>query len=350
MKIPIFLLFSMFKIYIQLYERGQVYRCNDGSYVDEQCLTHEKIGQVDFFWLKKCKGAKVCIKLPYYGGMAGVCSIKVRSHYDGESCQKDNKCTSKRCVNSKCKGLEEESRCEPGLGQCQKGFVCRKNTTKSTFHQCLLPIGNGNDCEDYINMTEVDDGFINVSYSKYYLPENNVCGLDYVCSKKCVQIHSIVNSGNSTHPLACASGTLLFTSNRVYNTCVSYPTANNTCKQKDGKYVCEDIKVNGYNGTVVLDCLKTSQGAYWCPTVAISNAFDEWYSEWFSYYENQEDTNLEAYRYTANKKSVNELFFRYKYFGLITDADECSYDYFWKNNFSMKLKISVFIFILIFLF
>lgn len=65
MKIPIFLLFSMFKIYIQLYERGQVYRCNDGSYVDEQCLTHEKIGQVDFFWLKKCKGAKVCIKLPY---------------------------------------------------------------------------------------------------------------------------------------------------------------------------------------------------------------------------------------------------------------------------------------------
>ena len=50
MKIPIFLLFSIFKIYIQVNERGQVYRCNDGSYVDEQCLTHEKIGQVDFFW------------------------------------------------------------------------------------------------------------------------------------------------------------------------------------------------------------------------------------------------------------------------------------------------------------
>jgi hypothetical protein len=70
-------------------------------------------------------------------------------------------------------------------------------------------------------MEEEDDGFINVKYSKYYLPENNVCGLDYVCSKKCVQIHSIVNSGNSTHPLACASGTLLITSDRVYNICVS---------------------------------------------------------------------------------------------------------------------------------
>jgi hypothetical protein len=346
MKIPIFLLFSMFKIYIQLHERGQVYRCNDGSYVDEQCLTHEKIGQVDFFWLKKCKGAKVCIKLPYYGEMAGVCSIKVRSHYDGESCQKDNKCTSKRCVNSKCKGLEEESRCQPGLGQCQKGFVCRKKTTNSTFHQCLSPIVRTENCKGLIDILKVDDGFIDYEYSQYYLPENNVCELGYVCNEICIPIHSIGNGGTATNPLACSSGTIYSNSNK----CVIYPNANNTCTQKNGKYVCENIFLDGYDGNVTIDCLKTSQGAYWCPTSAISIAFDEWYSEWFSYSENQDDTNIEAYRYTANKKSVNELFFRYKYFGLITDADECSYDYFWKNNFSMKLKISVFIFILIFLF
>jgi hypothetical protein len=119
------------------------------------------------------------------------------------------------------------------------------------------------------------------------------------------------------------------------------PSTKCTIEEKNGKYVCENIFLDGYDGNVTIDCLKTSQGAYWCPTSAISIAFDEWYSEWFSYSENQDDTNIEAYRYTANKKSVNELFFRYKYFGLITDADECAYDYFWKNSSSRKLGFSI---------
>ena len=131
MKILIFFIISILKIYICVVVRGSVYKCHDNSYRDEQCLTHEKLGDVEFFWVRKCKGSKVCVKLPYYGNMTGVCSIKVRSHYDGETCQKNNKCTSGICNGNKCKGFIDGHRCQPGLGQCKKGKVCKKNTSSN---------------------------------------------------------------------------------------------------------------------------------------------------------------------------------------------------------------------------
>ena len=343
MKIQLFFIISILKIYIYAIERDPVYRCHDNPYRDEQCLTHEKLGDVDFYWVRKCKGAKVCVKLPYYGNMTGVCSIKVRSHYDGETCQKNNKCTSGICNNNKCKGFDDGHRCQPGLGQCKKGKVCRFNNKDDTFHICTHPIGGGEQCEGFIKYNTDDNDYFNNNDKSYYLPENNICELGYVCSNtKCTLIHSIDNRGTSTNPLACTSGAI------YNNTCITYPPSNNTCQNNN---TCS-ITLTGINGQQTVPCLKTSKGAYWCPTSAINLAFTDWYNEWLSKRKDNTDTNLEAYRYTANKKSVNELFFRYKYFGLITDADECAYDYFWKNNSSKKLEFSIIIIIitLVFLF
>ena len=342
MKIPILFLLSLFNISIQSEERGEIYRCNDGSYIDEQCLTHERIGKININWIKKCKGSKVCIKLPYYGGMAGVCSIKVRPHYDGESCQKNNKCTSGICENSKCKGFSDNQNCQPGLGQCKKGKACRKenNENKTDYHYCLDPIKEHDDCDGLIKENIEKDGLLESNYSKYFFPENNICELGSVCSNsKCVKIGSINENSEATNPLACASGTFVYNSTKNIGKCLTFPQNNNTCYLNKTKYVCN---INN----IEIDCLKTSKGAHWCPTYAITTAFNEWLAEWTKRRKEQEDTVLEAYRYTANKKSVNELFFRYKLFGLITDADECAYDYFWKNNFSQKLSVSMFIFIL----
>ncbi len=340
MKIPILFLLSLFNISIQSEERGEIYRCNDGSYIDEQCLTHERIGKININWIKKCKGSKVCIKLPYYGGMAGVCSIKVRPHYDGESCQKNNKCTSGICENSKCKGFSDNQNCQPGLGQCKKGKVCRKDIGVNSY-RCLDPIEEGGDCGGLIKENEEKDGLLESNYSKYFLPENNICELDCVCSNStCVKIGSIDDKHHATNPLACKSGSFINNSTNNLTICLTFPQNNNTCTLNEKKkYVCN---INGN----VIDCFKTSKGAHWCPTSAITTAFNEWLAEWTKRKKEEKDTVLEAYRYTANKKSVNELFFRYKFFGLITDADECAYDYFWKNNFSQKLSVSMFIFIL----
>ena len=63
-----------------------------------------------------------------------------------------------------------------------------------------------------------------------------------------------------------------------------------------------------------------------------------------------EDANYEAYRYTRNKKKINEAFFRYTHYAWISDADECAYDYFWKNNSSNNLKVSIMILIFTILF
>ena len=103
-----------------------VYMCHDDPFKDEQCLKRETLGSNDFVWVRKCKGAKVCVGLPYYGRIIGACSIKVRPHYDGESCANGNKCGSGICDGTKCKGLNPNIKCEVGLGQCKKGYLCRQ--------------------------------------------------------------------------------------------------------------------------------------------------------------------------------------------------------------------------------
>ncbi len=120
-----YILFSLFLLCTQ---REEIYMCHDDPFIDEQCMKKEKIGENTFIWLRKCKGSKVCADLPYYGGITGSCIIKVRSHYDGESCANGNKCTSGNCDGSKCIGKDEGIQCEPGLGQCKKGLLCRKKT------------------------------------------------------------------------------------------------------------------------------------------------------------------------------------------------------------------------------
>ena len=93
-----------------------VYMCHDDPFKDEQCMKKEKIGSNTFYWLRKCKGSKVCVRLPYYGGIIGSCSIKVRSHYDGESCANGNKCTSGVCDGTKRIGKNKSQNCKVGLG------------------------------------------------------------------------------------------------------------------------------------------------------------------------------------------------------------------------------------------
>ena len=125
---------------ISISGRGPIYMCHDDPFIDEQCLKAESIGGNNFVWLRKCKGSKVCVRLPYYGGITGSCIIKVRSHYDGESCANGNKCTSGVCDGTKCIGKDQGLQCEPGLGQCKKGLLCRKVSTTSSIYTCEAPI------------------------------------------------------------------------------------------------------------------------------------------------------------------------------------------------------------------
>ena len=78
--------------------------------------------------------------------------------------------------------------------------------------------------------------------------------------------------------------------------------------------------------------------------------FDKWREEWGKKNIKEEDAIYEAYRYTKNKKKINEAFFRYINAPFIGDADECAYDYLWKQNSSSSLKFSLMILVLALLF
>ena len=55
---------------------------------------------------------------------------------------------------------------------------------------------------------------------------------------------------------------------------------------------------------------------------------------------NSNKTNIEAYRYTRNNKKINKLFFNYTHFGWLVDADECAFDYLWKNSKGNWIKVT----------
>ena len=307
-----------------------VYMCHDDPFKDEQCMKTEKLGSNTFYWVRKCKGAKVCVDLPYYGGIIGACSIKVRTHYDGESCANGNKCGSGICDGTKCKGLNPGLHCEVGLGQCKKGYLCRStaddNGDATGNFTCQPPLADGAKCSGF-SYSLLDSSDFTIYDSRLFDPAFNPCGQKHVCSRKasssptCVEIASIDNDVAATNPLACKSGYL------------------------DNSNICKD----GPNSATHLT-LKTAKGAVFNYYKNITDHFKAWKEEWDKKNIKDDDFIYEAYRYTKNKKKINEAFFKYTHSGWIADADECAYDYLWKQESASSLKFSLMILILALLF
>jgi hypothetical protein len=286
----------------------------------------EELGTNTFYWLKKCKGAQVCVELPYYNGYTiGACSIKVRSHYDGESCANGNKCTSGVCDGTKCKGKAQDQRCEPGLGQCKKGLLCRLKDTNAAYTSCQPPIDNDKECTGLYPKEDPTDPSSDTLDSEYPLvPAYNPCKLGYVCSvndnadgkKYCVKIGNLDNGKSVTNQLACKSG----------------------LEQGD-----ECVAKLSYTKT-------TSLGAEYEIGENTTKAFNEWLSEVGDNNMKDEDAIYEAYRYTRNKKKVNKAWFIYTENAFVRDADECAFDYKWKQSSSNYIQFSLIILIFTLLF
>ena len=305
---------------ISILSRDEVILCSDDGFKDEQCMKKEKLGSNTFKWVKKCKGAQVCVDLPYYGGIIGACSIKVRSHYDRESCANDNKCTSGVCDGTKCKGKTQHQNCQPGLGQCKKGLLCRKHNSTSTYPSCQPAIANGQDCTYAINRAYFDE------------PALNPCVLDNVCDGTCKLIGSVDAGIEVLNPLACKSG---------------YGKKDDP--DTPTKYTC--VTLNDQTSDSDKEELITSKGAIIKTDKNLTDMFDAWKKEVSDSKKlDDEDAIYEAYRYTRNKKKVNKAWFIYTHYGEVYDTDDCTFDYLWKQNNGNTLKYSLMIFALILLF
>ena len=311
-------------LFVSIYCGRTVYMCHDDPFKDEQCMKRETLGTNTFVWVRKCKGAKVCVSLPYYGEIIGACSIKVRSHYDGEACANGNKCTSGICGGTKCKGLNPGIKCERGLGQCQKGYLCRRDVASdgsiSGAFTCQRPLDNGAKCGNSNAYPSFD-------------PSRNVCKLGYICSvintadPTCIEIGKQSDGTIVSNAMACDSGIMDYNDNK----CVSDPL---------GKSPVADTNFDG----------TTSRGGTFTNYKNVTQMFHDWRDEQKANNLKDEDANYEAYRYTRNKKKINKLFFQYTNAPWVEDADECAFDYMWKQNSSNSLKFSLMILVLALLF
>ena len=331
------LLTSLLSIFILpiIKSRGTVYQCGDSSYADEQCLFQETLGDVNFIWVRKCKGAKVCLQLPYYNKIIGACNIKVRTHYDNEPCANNNKCTSGICDGTKCKGYDVGHSCIMGLGQCKRGLVCRFNSINDDIATCQSPVGSGGSCIHPSNadMTIKDDetSIYGSTYS-FFVPWYNPCDLDLICntnsidftSRKtgtCTSIVSVPDGTVVNNPILCSSGVL----NLSNGQCISISTSeSDTCNDLNDKPSCQ----------------LSSKGAYSLLNSSITTAVGNWRDQLKDNEKDSSKTNIEAYRYTRNNKKINKLFFNYTHLGWLVDADDCAFDYLWKNSKGNWIKVT----------
>ena len=293
--------------------RGTVYLCGDSSYADEQCMTRETLGDIEFIWVRKCKGSKVCLTLPYYDKIIGACNVKVRTHYDGESCLNDNKCSTRICDGSKCKGYQEGHACVPGLAQCEKGLVCTYDDTSSKIAICKQPIEADQNCVIYSTdeMSIKDDEYsLYGNENSFFVPWYNPCGLNYACDSGdipnstrqngiCKELGSI-SSAKASNPLLCSTGT--------------YSDKNGTCGNPSSSS-CNTSFTSFSDNNSTIGCMISSKGVLLFQNDSVANEFEDWLSLSKAHKKKQEDQILEAYRYTRNNKKINEKFFRYTHYG-----------------------------------
>ena len=319
--------------------------CHDDPFKDEQCMKKETLGTNTFYWVRKCKGAKVCVELPYYSGIIGACSIKVRSHYDGEACANGNKCTSGICDGTKCKGLNPGIKCEVGLGQCQKGYLCMATSSSSRSYKCQKPLSKDDDCTGRVPLGSSSSNSLYDGDPDLFNPAYNPCKLGLVCattgtstSPKCIEIGSVNDNTRVSNPLACKTGFVKLVQEDYDRNSEEYRTKYYSCATPSDDMTGTNLE--SY----------TSKGAAFTKFANITTAFNAWLNEWKKKDLKDEDANYEAYRYTKNKKKINEAFYKYVYAPFVQDADECAYDYMWKQNSSNSLKFSLMILVLALLF
>ena len=225
-----------------------------------------------------------------------------------------------------------------GLGQCERGTVCRYTSINEEISTCQPPVGNGNDCiiPSSKEMTIKDDE-TSIYGSKYsfFVPWYNPCDLDLICfnatidlenhnktSGTCESLTLKKNSGEVVNnPMLCSSGFFNITDHK----CMDLPAESSFCDPINGGITCQ----------------LTSKGANYNLNKGLTDTFDEWKKQLEDNEKNSNKTNIEAYRYTRNNKKINKLFFNYTHYGWISDADECAFDYMWKNSNGNWIKVTL---------
>ena len=111
----------------------------------------------------------------------------------------------------------KEFKCEPGLGQCKKGLLCRDtfNSDKSDIiriYTCQDPINPGEKCGGLGGFNLNNDGDYIFDAAAYLDPGFNNCTLGYTCvdptninnnNAVCVRIGSLEVDDTSGNSLAC---------------------------------------------------------------------------------------------------------------------------------------------------
>lgn len=365
MKLKILISFFLF---IQHINTVTIYQCSKYLLTTNQCLNKwvDEFGIIHAD-LSDCGVNQYCQELTekevIEGNSIGVCIKNYKYLYSGDKCNKHFDCASHRCENNICFGFKYGALCEPKKYQCDNNLVCKKSIEKSAFdnnktvYRCsnLSKINETCENDDECDVNLICGKKLNLNGLR------NICSLSncshenylnlrnqYYKNNICIERNSLENGVISSNEMACKSGILgkYEISSGEYETfCVSKLQIIENCVNLKCK-----IKANfGIFGdrTIEENCIFTTKGNLLCPLNEKEKAWQNYINEYKKTFVKENNniknsrTHIPKYKSTFDIFGLAELYFKYKEWENLLEADECTYNYFFGNNNSKTVHFNI---------
>ena len=321
-----------------------MYQCARYSGLQDQCMFKyvDRQGNIKIdLW--KCPTTKYChiLQRKYdEENSIGVCAYNYKKLYDGDSCTQDSECASSNCTKYKCRKLSQINEACDNNNECDINLVCANssiydimNLINSNNISNALEIKNKINLNDYISLKK--------NFTK-------------ICMKRAILDNGIPTSDS----MACKSGESMnieIFPNYKESICVSKKeiikncNKNNTCIIKASIGNFSEIEISQ-------ECMVSMIGNAFCPLNEKENAWKRYLSVYNYYYSaknveaKRSIVHIPVYKDTFNDYDVSKAYWNYIEWQNNIEADSCTKDFFFLNNESQFINLSLLYLLYIFLF
>ena len=352
-----------------------MYQCARYANIPDQCMFKHVDRQGDIkIDLWKCPTNKYChiLQRKYdEENTIGVCAYNYKKLYDGDACTQDSECASSVCTKYKCAGFSIGEFCRQNFFQCQNNLVCKNEKE-------ILPYGeikdvyrcnklsqlnekcdNSNECD--INLVCVNSSIYNIinlinsrNISNALEIKNIINLAGYLLLKKddnkiCMKRAELDNGFPTSEPMACKSGDSMYIEifpNYKESICVSKKEIIKNCNNTNTCVI--KAKIGNFSEIeIAQDCMVSMIGNPFCPLNEKEDAWKRYLKIYEDYYSSKnienkrEEVHIPVYKDTFNDYDVSKAYWNYIEWQYNIEADSCTKDFFFLNNKSKFINLSL---------
>ena len=379
------ILFLLNVIYFLKINSITIYECSNLDLLSGQCMLNwtDRNGNTHIS-LKTCPSNKIC--KPNKDSSMGFCITNLKTVLPGERCSDLSQCVNNLCFET-CQGFAENYYCDPKMKSCNQNLTCRikyKEEENEIAYRCANLSNLNEECEKNedcelnlvcaynINISEIiqlnstinetnikfNNSNINISDIQNYLPFEDY--LNITKNKTCIDRASLINGEITNEAMACQSGELIKV--EIYPGEEGFICGSNINITQD----C-DINANcsievdfGIFGIIQIDqkCVYSNLGNLICPLNEKEKAWKDYLDKYEKVLIKDEielkrankEIHIPYEKDTLQNSELSEYFWKYNDWIHTLEADDCVKQYFFVNNKSNLINLTMYLLLILILF